>query len=63
MIEITKTCIVAFMKAKNYLVVWCRGEKKQDAENVVLKILAKMFLLTSESCSWPTFYQMDFMKR
>ena len=27
-IEITKTCIVAFMKGRNYLVVWCRGKKK-----------------------------------
>ena len=27
-IEITKTCIVAFMKGRNYLVVWCREKKK-----------------------------------
>ena len=29
MIEITKACIVAFMKAKNSLVVWCK-EKKEN---------------------------------
>ena len=63
MIEITKACIVAFMKVTNSLVVWCREEKKiEDGENVFSKALAKIFLLTSESCFWPTFYQMDLWK-
>ena len=35
MIEITKACIVAFMKARNSLVVWCIERKKtEDSENV-----------------------------
>ena len=34
-IEITKACIAAFMKAINYLVVLCRERKKtEDSENV-----------------------------
>ena len=34
-IEITKACIAAFMKARNSLVVWCRERKKtEDSENV-----------------------------
>ena len=34
-IEITKACIAAFMKARNYLVVWGREKKKkEDSENV-----------------------------
>ena len=48
MIEITKTCTGAFMKARNSLVVWCRErerererEKKEDGENVFFKVLAK----------------------
>ena len=68
MIEITKACIAtAFMKARNSLVARCRERKRteerkktEDSENIFLKALAKIFLLT---CSWPTFYQMDFMKR
>ena len=64
MIEITKTCIVALMKARNSLVVWCREIKKtEDGENVFFKGLAENFLLKSKSCLWPTFYRMDFMKR
>ena len=44
MIEITKACIVAFMKVTNSLVVWCREEKKiEDGENVFSKALAKIF--------------------
>ena len=36
-----------------------RGKKK-IVEMYFFKVLAKNFLLT---CSWPIFYQMDFMKR
>ena len=34
-IEITKTCIVAFMKGRNSWVVWCREKEKktEDGEN------------------------------
>ena len=40
MIEITNA--VAFMKARNYLVAWCREKKKtEDGENVFLEGLAK----------------------
>ena len=54
-----------FMKARDSLVVWCRKKKQKtgDGENVFFKGLAKFFLLTSKSCLWSTFYQMDFMKR
>ena len=62
--EITKACIVAFMKARNFLVVWCRVKKKtEDEENLFSKAPAKHFLLTSKSCLLSTFYQMDFIKR
>ena len=45
MIEITKACIVAFMKARNSLVVWCREKKKtEDGENVFLMLLLKIFV-------------------
>ena len=44
MIEITKACIAAFMKARNSLVVWSREKKKtEDGENVFFKALAKNF--------------------
>ena len=48
MIEIAKTCIAAFMKAGNSLVVWSREKKKktEEGENVFFKALAKTFLLT-----------------
>ena len=64
-IEITKSCIFAFMKARNSFVVCCRDKKKKtdNGENVFFKALAKIFLLISKSRLWPTFYQMDFMKR
>ena len=44
-IETAKACIGAFMKARNSLVVWCRGKKKkaEDVENVFFKALAKNF--------------------
>ena len=46
-IEITKRCTVAFMKARNYLVVWWREEKRktEDGENVLFKALAKNFFV------------------
>ena len=40
-----------------------RRKKTQDGENVFFETLAKYFLWTSKSCSWPTFYQTDFMKK
>ena len=62
--EITKACIVAFIKAKNSLVVWCiDGRKQKIVEMYFLKALAKNFFLTWKSCSWPTFYKMNFIKR
>ena len=38
-------------------------EKTEDCESVFFKAMAKYFLLTWKSCSWPTFDQIDFMKR
>ena len=49
MIEITKACIVVFMKTRNSLVVWCREKKQkktEDGENGFFKALAQVFLLT-----------------
>ena len=44
MIKTTKAWIVAFMKARNSLVVWCREKKKaEDGENVFFKALANFF--------------------
>ena len=40
-----------------------REEKAEDRGNVYFKSLAKTFLLAYKCCSWPTFYQMDFIKR
>ena len=53
MIEITKACIVAFVKGRNSLVVLCRekNKKTEDVENVFFKALTENFLLTSKSCS------------
>ena len=70
MIEITKTCTVAFMKTRNPLVVRCREtrvnwEKKENSENIFFKALANRFRLIlklisrfkeQQSCLWPTFY-------
>ena len=41
--EITKACIVAFMKARISLVVWWRKKKKktEDGEYAFFKVLAK----------------------
>ena len=58
MIEITKACAVAFMKAKNPLVVRCRekhvnlGKKTEDGENLLFKALGNRFWLASKSYSW-----------
>ena len=54
-----------FYESKKYLACLLkRKEKKtEDGENVFVKALAKTFLLMAKRCSWPTFYQMDFMKR
>ena len=38
-------------------------KKTEDGQNVFFKALTKNLLLASESGLWPTFYQMDFMKR
>ena len=63
-IEITKASTAAFMKARNSLIVWCKERKKQKiVKKYFVEALGKTFLLTWEYCSWPTFYQMDFMKR
>ena len=51
-IVITKARIAASMKATT-----------EDSGNVFFKAIVKNFLLTRKYCSWPTFYQMDFMKR
>ena len=52
------------MKARNSLVVSCRErEKKKILKMYFFKALVKNFLLTWKSCSWPTFHQMDFMKK
>ena len=63
-IEITKACIVAFIKQE---IPWLfdveRRKKTEDGENVFFKAFAKKFLCTSKSCLWPTFFQMGFMKR
>ena len=40
-----------------------KKEKTKDGEDVFFKALAKISLLTSKSCLWPTFCLMDFMKR
>ena len=76
--EITKSCIVALMKARNSLVVLCREKhvdwkKTENGENTFFKALANIFRLTSklisrvkeqENCLWTTVYRlMDFMKR
>ena len=48
------------------------GKKEENSENVFFKALANRFQLTSklinrvkekQSCLWPIFYQIDFMKR
>ena len=40
-----------------------KEKKTEDGENVFFKAVAKNFLLTEQICLWPTFYQMDFIKR
>ena len=75
-IEITKACTVAFMKARNSLVFRCKEElvnwKKitenggklfVKASNNRFLINMEMLLMVQQSCLWPTFYQLDFIKR
>ena len=55
MIEITEACAVAFMKARNSLVVRCRNvnwKKTEDGEHLFFKVLDNRFWLTSKSYSW-----------
>ena len=54
MIETAKACTVAFMKARNSLVVRCRErEKKQKMLKMYFfKAFVNRFWLTSKSCSW-----------
>ena len=59
MIQITNACTVAFMKARNSLVVRYREKhvnwKKRKQKMVKIyffKVLANTFWLTSQSCSW-----------
>ena len=62
--EITKACTAAFMKARNSLVYDVeRGKKQKIVKMLSFKALTKNFVLTWKCCSWPTFYQMNFMKR
>ena len=56
-IETTKACTVAFMKAINSLVIRCREErinwrKKQKMVKIYFKASANRFWLTWKSCSW-----------
>ena len=57
MIEITKACTVAFMKAKNYFVAWCREKhanwkKKQKMVRMyIFKALPDRFLWASKLIS------------
>ena len=57
MIEITEVYTVAFMEARNSLVVLRRQKcvnwkKSVDGENLFFKVLANRFWLTSKACSW-----------
>ena len=65
------------MKERNTLVVKCREnrvkrKKTEDSENIFSKAIHNRFRLKSklikrakeqQSCLWPTFYEMDFIKR
>ena len=64
-IEITKACTVAYMNARNSLVVWYREEyvnwgkktkankkKTEDDENLFFKASPDRFWLASKCCSW-----------
>ena len=56
MIEITNTCIDAFMKARNYLVVRCREKpfnwtKTENSKNILFNAPANRFRLTSKLIS------------
>ena len=58
--EITNARTVAFMKARNFLVVPCKRKcvyqlkkkKKKNGGNLIFKAYAYKFWLTSKSCSW-----------
>ena len=57
MTEITEVCTIAFMKARNSLVVLRRQKcvnwkKTEDVENLFSKVLANRFWITTKSCSW-----------
>ena len=56
-IKITKGCTVAFMKARNSLIVRCREKyvkwkKTEDGENLFFKAIGNRFWLTSKSYLW-----------
>ena len=57
-IEITKACTVAFIKATNSLVVWCREKhanwekETEDGENLFFKAIGNKFWLISKIYSW-----------
>ena len=58
MIEITKACTLAFMKARNSFVVRCREKranwkkKTRYDESLFFKAIDNRFWLTSKSYSW-----------
>ena len=57
-IEITKTCTVAFIKARNSSVFRCREERvnwkktTENGEKLFFKASANRFWLTSKCCTW-----------
>ena len=51
-IEIPKTCTVAFIKPISHGCLIYREEKTEDGEKVFFKALTNRFWLTSKSCSW-----------
>ena len=56
-IEITNAFTVAFMKARNSLVVHCREkhvnwQETKDGENLFFKAIANRFWLRSKSYTW-----------
>ena len=55
-----KSMYSCFYGSKKFLDV-LRGKKQKIVKMYFFKALAKMFLFIWKSCSWPTFYQMDFL--
>ena len=51
-----------FYESKKFLDV-LRGKKQKILKMNFFKALSKNFLLTWKSCSWATFYQMDFHEK